>query len=910
MKQTGLHLTRLNAFYRSEKYKIFISILFGLLGFIASFFSLQFYYGDFKIIIYWGLIFPLLVVLSLGRRYGIISIVFGLTILQPFFVSRNMGWVNLVSFINYIIWFYLIGSNKKWTFTKKYYANLLILQLIYVIISVILYILAFYVLSKFNISIWKKETSSIQFNYILVMAYENIIYQTVLLMMSDILLLIPQIGRLFRLEYSSSSRNNTRILVCALTYGILIFLFIMTDHYVIGKNQRTLQWLLDPSHKFKMNLLVVVLGSLVFGGVLARIYQYQFEISEKLQVSEAKYHSIFENLNDIYYEITIEGIIITISPSVKDLLGYDEKDLIGINIGKLYVDYTQRFEMIKTLLNNREIKNYEITLNDVHGEPHYVWLHAKIVEDHYGQKKIIGMFRDVTQVKEANKKREESERNYGLLYDKMMNGFVVYEPIYNVSGDIDDVVFVDVNPSFVRVTGLLKDAIIGRTWSSVFRYKNRYLSEYKRILQGDNTVQIENYNPVLQQHYMTYTFKINNNQIGVIFEDITERKKKEEEIKELAANLAAIFESTPDNIWLVDENCQIITYNQAFINTVKKITGVDIRAFNNISEKISESLFTAWKDYYNKALAEGRFTVEREAGEYSYEASFNPIYKDGMPKGIAVFSKDITDRKNTEKELAKLNEELAKLNEELEQRVIDRTRALQSAVNELEAFTYTVTHDLKSPLKAISAYGRMIKEDYSELMEGELEEFINRIMQISRDTIQMIDKLLQYSTTVGQIIFKEKVDFNEMILTLFNEITSAAPERQIELSFETVLPYVYADKLLIKRVIDNILSNAVKFTKTREKAIINVSYAIKAGEVIFAFADNGVGFDMDMSDKLFNIFIRLHSTEEYEGNGIGLATVRKIVELHGGRTWIEGNVDQGARAYFTLPVINRIERQL
>lgn len=901
MKLQNLRYIHLVQFDRYEGYKVLVSVMFGLLGFIGSFNSIQFNYVNTKIIINWSLIFPLLVAMTWGKRYGCISIFWGLMIFHTFIYARYNGWACFVSVFSLYIWIMLLGySTEERPKIRKFYTNVYFLQFIYIIIRLLLYFIAFPFLYRFNPPFWyPAANTAIDYGTITAFAFKSIIIEFILLAVCDVLLLLPFVRKIFRLECSKAARYNTGIVLCVSAIGMLFSLIILINNYYIIDGQHSFQWLLDFSTKVLMTLFLTGLFSLIFGGVLARIFQRQLETKEILKVSEAKYRSIYENINDLYTEAAMDGRILTISPSVREVLGYEADDLIGTNIGDLYVNPVQRFEMIKMILQENEIKNYEVTIKDKDGRQHYVWLHAKITDYGDGQRKIIGVARDVTRYMEAKTKQEESEKNYKLLFDKMLNSFFVIEPVFDENYKFQDIRFVDVNPAFEKRSSKKFSEILGKTWFEVYGFRNRYLEVFEKVFLTGLSQSFEAYSPNMNhQYFLLNAFMINENKVGVICDNITARVKAEEELKRINANLEAIIESTNDLIWLVDGDLKSILCNSAFSNHLKKYFGADNALRIHSKDIFTKDYALAWNSYYERVLKEGSYSMELlspGSGIY-FDISFNPIYKDGEVLAISCFAKDITQRK-----LAEL--EVLKLNEELEQRVVERTAELQMAVSELEAFTYTVSHDLKSPLRAIDAYSRIMLEDYSQQMEGEMEEIAGNIKNISRDMIALINKLLQYSTTARLDIYKESIDINGIIKMIFHELASALPERQIKLTMETELPRVRADKILLKQVIYNVISNSIKFTKTRDIAVIKVGHTIDKEEVVVYINDNGVGFDMESSGKLFGIFQRLHSLEDYEGTGIGLATVRKIMQKHEGRSWIEGKPDHGATVYFTMPII-------
>jgi signal transduction histidine kinase len=265
-----------------------------------------------------------------------------------------------------------------------------------------------------------------------------------------------------------------------------------------------------------------------------------------------------------------------------------------------------------------------------------------------------------------------------------------------------------------------------------------------------------------------------------------------------------------------------------------------------------------------------------------------------------------------EKQLKHAIKEIKTLNDELEQRVKDRTVELQNAVSELEGFAYTISHDLKSPLRAIEGYSNIIREDYGALLIGEVNEMIDSIKGISTDMMSLINKLLEYSITSKACLVKEHVRVQEIIEAVFGEFRIAHPDRKMELVFEEDLPEIYGDKVLLKQMIINIISNAVKFTRHKDVTKIKVGYSETSEtpqEYVFWVKDNGVGFNMKYSSKLFKVFQRLHRSQDFEGTGIGLATIKKIIQKHGGRVWIESILNEGAVLYFTVPLIKQVQNE-
>ena len=254
-------------------------------------------------------------------------------------------------------------------------------------------------------------------------------------------------------------------------------------------------------------------------------------------------------------------------------------------------------------------------------------------------------------------------------------------------------------------------------------------------------------------------------------------------------------------------------------------------------------------------------------------------------------------------------QEVKKLNAELEERVAERTGQLTAANQELEGFTYTVAHDLRAPLRHLHGYASMLLENVGERFDERSAHYADRIATASLRMGELVDDLLAFSRTGQTAPQVARTDFNALVADVREELEPISRGRAIEWEIAT-LPTLDVDPTLLRVVWVNLLSNALKFSAPRPTARIEVGTRREGdGETVFFVRDNGVGFDMSHAEKLFGVFQRLHGREQFDGTGIGLATVRRIVERHGGRVWAVGVIDRGATIYFTLPAVEAHDGQ-
>lgn len=345
-------------------------------------------------------------------------------------------------------------------------------------------------------------------------------------------------------------------------------------------------------------------------------------------------------------------------------------------------------------------------------------------------------------------------------------------------------------------------------------------------------------------------------------------------------------------LWMGDKNEKTLYANPKFCDLVEL----------NLNEIIGRYSYIFWDRQSSKKVKKENETKRKLGLSSSYTG--NLLSKSGKRIPVLISGTSLSDGGTIGimtdlRELKKKEKKIRNLNLNLEKRVRERTRELEIANRELESFSYSVSHDLRAPLRSISGFSSILLEDYGSKLDQEAQNYLNRIFKSTKKLESLIDDLLSLSKVVRSSIHKEIINLSEIVTSICDDLQLRDPKRSVQFEIEQNI-MGFADGRLMKIALTNLLENAYKYTSKKKCAHICFGSTTKNKLVSYFIKDNGVGFNPEYKEKIFEVFCRLHDENEFEGTGIGLSTVLRIIEHHGGKIWTQSSLNNGATFYFTL----------
>jgi PAS domain S-box-containing protein len=627
------------------------------------------------------------------------------------------------------------------------------------------------------------------------------------------------------------------------------------------------------------------------------------QAEEALMESEARWIGVIQSAMDAIISVDVEQRIVLFNAAAEKMFGCPADSAIGQTLKHFIPErfrdahhgHVQSYGA--TGVTNRAKRGSAVVFGRRSNGDEFP-CEASISQIEIAGKKLYTVIlRDITDRKQAEEDLRKSEERYRYLFENNPYPMWVY--------DLETLAFLDVNEAAIAKYGFSRQEFLNMTIADI-----RPPEDVKRLM--DNLARprqpLEHSEgwrhrlkdrTIIHVEITSHTIKTDGHESAlVIAQDITERKRAEQTLQLKDELLHMTSEMAKVGGWEFDAT----TLKGTWTDEVARIHDLDPAQETNVELGLSyysgesrQKIEQATKAAIELAKP---YDLELEmvtaTGSHKWVRTMAlPVTEDGRVVKVQGIFQDVTERKQAEQEIRWLNEKL-------EERVLERTLQLQNANKELEAFSYSVSHDLRAPLRAIDGFTRILLEDYEPALDEEGKRVCAVISREAQHMGQLIDDLLALSRLGRKELHFTKIDMKAMASSVFDELVEEEDPGRIDFRVHR-LPVATGDAALIRQAWVNLLSNAIKFSSRKERAVIEVGSKHSEHEYVYYVRDTGAGFDMEYLDKLFGVFQRLHSEKEFEGTGVGLAIVQQVIRRHGGRVWAEGAVDRGATFYFSVP---------
>ena len=648
-------------------------------------------------------------------------------------------------------------------------------------------------------------------------------------------------------------------------------------------------------------LVEIIAHQIIFEGrearlILANDVTENKKAEQKLIASEKRFRALLENSTDIISMFDENFNIIYRSRSAARITGWsDEEVLHKRGTGNIHPEDRQEAESIVKKIMAIPGKPFYYSFRMLHKKGHYLFVEGVLTNLLHmdSVNAVVFNFRDITERKSAEEKLVSSEKRFRALLENSSDIISMFDENLNV---------IYRSKSATRITGWSDEEAMNKNGVNYIHPDDYQVAE--NIIREAIANQGKTFNysvRILHKdgHYLFVEGVVTNllhieavKAIVFNLRDITERKSAEEKLVSSELHYRLLIEQSVDGIFVANQNGVYTDVNYAGSNmlgyTKEEIIGKTVA---DILEKEElPRLATLVSDHAAEGIVVTEWRFRRKDGSVFIGEVYGRMLPDGRLQGVL---RDITYRREAEQKINNLNVEL-------EEKVALRTEQLKKANEELEAFSYSVSHDLRAPLRAIIGFASILEEDYTSQLDAEAKRYTSIIKSNTLRMGNLVDDLLSFSRMSRHELNKTTINTNQMLKEVIAEVENNNENGKATWQVSN-FPDVSGDPNTIRQVWVNLISNAFKYSRKTAEPVIEIGSIIKQTETIFFVRDNGVGFDEQYSNKLFKVFQRLHSAGEFEGTGVGLAIVEKIISKHDGKVWARSSPGNGACFYFSLP---------